>query len=132
MPRFNTDTEEIAPFDFESNLFTAHSGEKQPFNQMENSHNKNKCRFKLPEEDLKEVQQTLYDYFYKLMVKDFPEEYCVVADEETDTNAILRNSVMSKQRRAHDVYPISDELPLKQAVEQGVVRVEKSEVYRGI
>jgi hypothetical protein len=72
----------------------------------------------------------LDDYFYELMVKDFPEEYCVVADEETDTNAILRNSVMSKQRRGHDIYLMKDKLSLKQAVEQGVVQVEQSEVYR--
>lgn len=55
---------------------------------------------------MKELQQTLDNYFYELVVEDSPEEYCVVADEETDTNAIPRNSVMSKQRRNHDIYLI--------------------------
>lgn len=56
------------------------------------------------------------------MVEDSPEECCVVADEETDTNAILRNSVMSKQRRNHDIYLMKCKLSLNQAVEQGAIR----------
>ncbi len=58
------------------------------------------------------------------MIEDSLEEYCVVADEETDTNARLRNSVMSKQRRNHDIYLMRNKLSLKQAVEQGAIRVK--------
>jgi hypothetical protein len=129
MPSFNVDTEEITAFDFENTyLFTAYFDEKQLFNQLEKYYNRDKYRFKAPEGNLEEIQQTLDNYFYELVVEDSPEEYCVVADEETDTNAILRNSVMSKQRRNHDIYLMKNKLSLKQAGEQGAIRVEKSEV----
>ena len=132
MPIFNVDTEEITAFDFGNTyLFTAYFDEEQLFNQLKKYYNKDKYRFKVPEEDLEEVQQTLDNYFYELVLEDSPEEYCVVADEETDSNAILSNSVMRKQRRNHDIYLMKDKLSLEQAVEQGAIRVEKSEVNAG-
>ncbi|WP_256299320.1 hypothetical protein [Haloarchaeobius salinus] len=124
--------EEITAFDFGNTyLFTAYFDEEQLFNQLEKYYNRDKYRFKVPEEDLEEVQQTLDSYFYELVIEDSPEEYCVVADEETDSNAILSNSVMRKQRRNHDIYLMKDKLSLEQAVEKGAIRVEKSEVNTG-
>ncbi len=132
MPSFNVDMEEITAFDFGNTyLFTAYFDEEQLFNQLEKYYNRDKYRFKVPEEDLEEVQQTLDSYFYELVIEDSPEEYCVVADEETDSNAILSNSVMRKQRRNHDIYLMKDKLSLEQAVEKGAIRVEKSEVNTG-
>jgi len=129
MPSFNVDTEEITALDFENTyLFTAYFDEKQLFNQFKEYHNKDKYCFKVFDGDLEEVQQILDNYFYKLVVENSLEEYCVVADEETDTNAILRNPVMSKQRRNHDIYLMKNKLSLKQVVEQGAIRVAKSEV----
>lgn len=129
MPRFNVDTEKIIAFDFGNTyLFTAYFDENHLFNQLKKYYNRDKYRFKVPKEDLKEVQQTLDNYFYELVIEDSHKEYCVVAGEETDTNAILRNSVMSKQRRNHDIYLMKDKLSLEQAVEQGAIRVGKSEV----
>jgi hypothetical protein len=124
--------EEITAFDFGNTyLFTAYFDKEQLFNQLEKYYNRDKYRFKVPEEDLEEVQQTLDSYFYELVIEDSPDEYCVVADEETDSNAILSNSVMRKQRRNHDIYLMKDKLSLEQAVEQGAIRVEKSEVNAG-
>lgn len=132
MPSFNVDMEEITAFDFGNTyLFTAYFDEEQLFNQLKKYYNRDKYRFKVPEEDLEEVQQTLDSYFYELVIEDSPEEYCVVADEETDSNAILSNSVMRKQRRNHDIYLMKDKLSLEQAVEKGAIRVEKSEVNTG-
>lgn len=132
MPSFNVDTEEITAFDFGNTyVFTAYFDEEQLFNQLKKYYNRDKYRFKVPEEDLEEVQQTLDNYFYELVLEDSPEEYCVVADEETDSNAILSNSVMRKQRRNHDIYLMKNKLSLEQAVEQGAIRVEKSEVNPG-
>jgi hypothetical protein len=129
MPSFNVDMKEITAFDFKDTyLFTAYFDEKQLFNQLENYYYRYKYHFKVPEGYLEEVRQTLDSYFYELVIEDSPGEYCVVADEETDSNAILSNSVMSKQRRNHDIYLMKDKLSLEQAVEQGAIRVEKSEV----
>jgi hypothetical protein len=48
--------------------------------------------------------QKIYNYFYERVIEDSLEEYCVVVDEETDTNTILRSSVMSKQHQNHGIY----------------------------
>ena len=132
MPSFNVDMEEITAFDFGNTyLFTAYFDEEQLFNQLEKYYNRDKYRFKVPEKDLEEVQQTLDNYFYELVIEDSSEEYCVVADEETDSNATLSNSVMRKRRGNHDIYLMKNKLSLEQAVEQGAIRVEKLEVNAG-
>jgi hypothetical protein len=129
MPCFNIDTEDITAFDFGNRyLFTAYFDENQLFNQLEKYYNRYRYYFKVAEEDLEEVRQILDNYFCKLVVEDSTEEYCVVANEETDTDAILRNSVMSKQRQNHGIYLMKDKLSLKQAVEQRAIQIEKSEV----
>jgi uncharacterized protein (DUF1015 family) len=117
--------EEILAFDFGNTcLFTVYFDEEQLFNQLEKHYNRYKYRFKVPEEDLEEVQQTLDNYFYELVIEDSPEESCVVADEETDSNVILSNSVMRKQRRNHDIYLMKGKISIKRAVEQGAIRVK--------
>ena len=132
MPSFNVDMEEITAFDSGNTyLFTAYFDEEQLFNQLEKYYNRDKYRFKVPEKDLEEVQQTLDNYFYELVIEDSSEEYCVVADEETDSNATLSNSVMRKRRGNHDIYLMKNKLSLEQAVEQGAIRVEKLEVNAG-
>jgi len=114
MPKFNADTEEIIAFDFENTyLFTVYFDEKQLFNQLKKYYNNHKYRFKVPDKDLEEVQQTLDNYLYRLVVEDPLEEYCVVVDKETDTSAIVRNTVMSKQRRSHDIHLMKNKLSLK-------------------
>lgn len=129
MSSFNVDTEKITAFDIGNTyLFTAYFDENQLFNQLKKYYNKDKYRFNVPGEDLREVQETLDNHFYELVIKDSPEEYCVVATEETDSNTLLSNSVMRKQRRNHDIYLMKDKLSLRQAVERGAIRVEKSEV----
>lgn len=125
MSSFNVDTGEVTAFDFENTyLSTAYFGEKQLFNQLEKYYKGDRYRFKIPEEGLKEVQQTLDNYFYELVGEASLEEYCVVVDEETDSNAILRNSVMRKHRGQHKIYLMIDKSSLRQAVEQGAIRVK--------
>lgn len=100
MPRFNVESEEITASEFGNTyLFTAYFDEEQLFNQLKNYYNNDGYRFKVLAGDLKGVQQTLDNYFYELVIEDSSEEYCVVVDEETDSNAILSNSVMRKQRQ---------------------------------
>lgn len=107
MPSFNVDTEEITTFDFGNRyLFTAYFDEEQLFNQLKQYYYSDKYRFEIPDSDLKQVQQTLDSYSYKLVIEDSPENYCVVADEEANSNTILKNSVIRKQRRNHDIYLI--------------------------
>lgn len=125
MSSFKIGTEEITAFAFENTyLFTECFDKKQLFNQLKKYHNKYNYCFKVPEGGLKEVKQTLDNYFYELVIEDSPEGYCVVGNEETDTYAILRNSVMSKQPRNHDIYLMNDKLSHKQTIEQGEIRIE--------
>ena len=70
MPRFNVDTEEITAFDFGNTyLFTAYFDEEQFFNQLKKYYSRDKYRFKVLEEDPERVQQTLDNYFYKLVIE---------------------------------------------------------------
>ncbi|WP_336326488.1 hypothetical protein [Halovenus sp. HT40] len=129
MPTFDIETEEITVFEIGGTyIFKQYFDENQLFKQLEKYYNEDKYRFEIPEDDLEQVRQVLEKYYYKLEVADSVDAYCVVVDKKSDSSNILRNSVMRKEKRQHEVIVIKNKLSKKQAIEQGAVSIEKSEV----
>ena len=105
MPTFDVDREEITAFELDGRyIFKQYFDNDDRSQELEQYYNADRYRLEIPEGKLSEVRQVLDNYFYELVIEDSPEEYCVVAGEETDTNTILRSSVMSKQHRNHGIY----------------------------
>lgn len=131
MPTFDIETEEITAFDLgDTYIFKTYFDEDPVYNQLQKYYNQDKYRFEVPERELEEVEQLLDEYYYELEVTDDFEEYCVVAEKETDSSDILRNSVMKKQRGQHEIFVMKDEISVRQAVEHGGDRLEKSGVRK--
>jgi hypothetical protein len=129
MPTFDIETEEITVFEMGGTcIFKEYFDENQLFKQLEKYYNEDKYRFEIPEYDLEQVRQVLEKYYYELEAVDSVDEYCVVVDKKSDSSNILRNSVMRKEKRQHEVIVMNDKLSKKQAIEQGAVNIEKSEV----
>lgn len=127
MPTFDIEKENITAFDLgDTYIFKTYFDEDPIFNQLQKYYNEDKYRFEVPGSNLKTVEQLLDEYYYKLQATDDFEDYCVVAEKGTDSSDILRNSVIRKQRAQHEIFVMKDELSVKQAVEQGAERIEKS------
>lgn len=127
MPTFDVEKEEITAFDLgDTYILKTYFDEDPVFNQLQKYYNEDKYRFEVPDNNLETVEQLLDKYYYKLRVTDDFEDYCVVAEKGTDSSDILRNSVIRKQRAQHEILVMKDELSVKQAVEQGAERIEKS------
>ena len=131
MPTFDVEKEEITVFGLgDTYIFRTYFDEDPVFNQLQNYYNEDKYRFEVPHCELEKVERLLDEYYYELQVTDDFEDYCVVAEKGTDSSAILRNSVMRKQRAQHEIFVMKDELSVKQAMEQGAERIEKSGIQK--
>lgn len=133
MPTFDIKREDITAFDTgDTYIFKTYFDENQLFEQLETYYNENKYRFQIPHEDLGEVRQLLDEYYYELSVTANPEDYSVVVSKETGSRNILRNSVMRKHRRQHEILVMKDKISKEQAIEQGAVGLEKSGVDKEV
>jgi hypothetical protein len=131
MPTFNVEKEEITAFNLgDTYIFKTYFDKDPVYNQLQKYYNENKYRLELPDIDLDTVEQLLDEYYYELEVTDNFGDYCVVAEKGTDSSDILRNSVMRKQRAQHEIFVMKDELSVKQTVEQGAERMEKSGIQK--
>jgi len=129
MPTFEIKAEKITAFDTgERYIFKNYFDEDQLFKQLKKYYDRHKYRFEIPYEDIEEVRQLLDEYFYKLEITDRLQAYCVVVPEEADSSGILRNSVMKKQTHRHEILVMKDKISVRQAEEDGAIRLEKSEV----
>lgn len=129
MPSFDIDTEEITAFDFEETyLFRTCFDENRHFNQLETYYNSDKCRFEILEDGLPSVRQTLEEFFYELEGEDMFQDYLVVADKEADASEIRRNGIMRKQKGQQEISLMKDKSSVTQAIEQGAVPVQESQV----
>lgn len=131
MPTIDIETEEIPPFDTgDRYIFKSYFDEDQLFQQLEKYYNGDKYRFEIPYKDIEEVRQLLDEYFYELKTTERLEDYSVVVPAESDCSDILRNSVMQKHRRQHQILVMKDKLTAKQAEEKGAVPLEESPIQK--
>lgn len=132
MTEFDVEKEEVNAFKIEVTfLLKEYFWQNDLFDQLEEYYNHDKYRFEVPGGDIKEVRQILDEYHYELNIVDNLGEYCVIGDEDTDTEEILRNAVMKTRKNGVIVYLMKDELSVKQAVESGASRLPKIELGEG-
>lgn len=132
MPIFNAEKEEVSAFNLEDTyIFKTFFQEDSVFNQLQKYYNKYKYQFEVLEENQKKREQLLDKYYYELEVINKFEDYCAVAEKETISSDILRNSVVRKQRKKHEISIMKNEIPEKRVLKHSAERIEKSEIQNG-
>lgn len=132
MPTFDVEPRGITAFEMDGAfLFKEYFEQDELFDQLRKYYKSDKYRFEIPEEEFKEVRQILEDSYYDLSVADNLENYCVVADENSNTTELLKNSIMRTRRGGQEVYVMKDRLSVKQAIERGATELAEPESIAG-
>lgn len=132
MSRFDVDKVEITAFGFgETYPFKAYFSDDQLFQQPKRHYKSDNYCHKTLKEELDNPHQFLNWFPYELVTEGNLKDYPVVASKEADSNSIIRNSVMRKQRGQHEIHFINDKSSFGQAIEKGATEVEKTGVTAG-
>jgi hypothetical protein len=129
MPIFNVHREEITAFEVDGTyLFKQYFDRGDVFDALEVYYNSDKYQFEVPEREIDDVQQILYEYFFDLRIEDDLHNYCVVMEQGEDYSDVLRNSVVTRRRGSSVVFLMKDLLSVEQAVEHGGRRLSETDV----
>lgn len=130
MPTFDVDRDQINVFEVNNiYLFKQYFDNDDVFDQLKEYYNSDAYRFELPtDNDLNRAEQILEDYFYELNHVDDIEPYCVVKEKYSEHRDILRNAVVKYERGQHNIFLMKDQLSVDQALEQGAVPLEETEM----
>jgi len=133
MPQFDVDAERITVFRVDDEYLFSHYFDRQDiFADLSEYYNEDAYRFEVPTEDFDAVRERLEDaYFAPEIVTDL-EPYCVVIDKYDEHAAILKQSVVTWERRGHRFFLVKDELAVKETLEQGAERIAETEFAVGL
>lgn len=136
MPKFDVESREITAFEVGGSLlFKKYFERDELFDHLRKYYNSDKYRFEIQEDEIEDVRQILDYFYYELSVAENLERYCVVADENSDTTELIKNSVMRTRSSGQEVYVMKDSLAVKQAIERGAAKLAEQEsiaINRGV
>jgi hypothetical protein len=133
MPSFDIDPERINLFDVGDRYLFKHYFERTDiFDAISEYYNGDDYRFEVPTDELKDVRDALDEQYYKLVVIDDPEPYCVVKEQYTPHADILRNSVAHWSRDDHSFFLMKDELSVREAREAGASPISETSFVVGL
>jgi hypothetical protein len=133
MPQFDVDAERITVFRIDDEyLFSHYFDQTDVFADLSEYYNEDEYRFEVPVEDFDDVRERLEEaYFAPEVVTDL-KPYCVVIDKYDEHAAILRESVVTWERRGHRFFLMQTELSVKEALEHGADRISETDFALGL
>jgi len=132
-PAFDVDCEPITVFRVEGTYYFAHYFEREDvFAALREYYEPDSYRFEVSAADWDDVAATLADAFYEPDVVEDVEPYCVVTGKYDEHADVLRNSVLTWERRGHRFFVMKDALAVQAAVEAGARRLAETEFEAGI
>lgn len=125
MPSFDVDRERINAFEIDDTyLFKHYFDQDDVFAELRRYYNESEYRFEVPADALTEVQALLEDCFVELTVVDDVEPFCVVKCKYTDhPDVLFKASVLQREQSDYNVFLMTDQLSVEQAVNNGATRV---------
>lgn len=89
-------------------------------------------RFEVPEATFEDVRALLAEEGFEPAVVEELEPYCVVVEKYEKHAAILRNSVVSWERRGHKFFLMKDAVSVEDALQRGATHVSDTEFALGL
>ena len=130
MPSFDVDREEILVFALDDTyLFKQYFEQDELFADLREYYNDEKYRFEVPVDAFETAAERLEEHFYKPIVVEEVEPFCVVKRKYTDHPDVLFKTAVAKQSSGdHTVFLLKDRLSVEQAVEQGATRLTDADL----
>lgn len=129
----NRECEELAVFHVDEAYYFAHYFENEDlFGRLREYYDGEQYRFEVPEAEWDEVEETLWEFYYEPRVIEDVEPYCVVTGKYDEHADILRESVLTWERRGHRFFVMKTELAVDAAIEAGATPIEETAFAVGI
>lgn len=129
MPTFDVDTTTIPTFEIDDTYFFE---DQELFGKLREYYNGEQYRFEVPVGDLKDVDETLDQFYYELEPVDDLEAYCVVKKQYTTHAPILKQSVNHWTREGHHFFLMKDRQAVDFAIEQVATSISETEFVLGM
>lgn len=133
MPDFDVDRDRINVFPVgDAYVFTHYFDRTDLFEALREYYDGDAYRFEVPAAEFPRVEERLLEAYFEPVVVDDPETYCVVKEQYTEHADILRNAVVSWERRGHLFFLMEDELSVQNALDAGARRLDTTEFAFGL
>jgi hypothetical protein len=133
VPDFDVDRDRINVFPVgDEYVFTHYFDRTDLFEALQEHYNGDAYRFEVPAAEFPAVEERLLEAYFEPVVIEDPEAYCVVKKQYTEHADILRDAVVSWERRGHLFFLMEDELSVWNALEAGAQRLEETEFVFGL
>lgn len=133
VPTFDVEAESITIFAVGDEYIFSHYFEREDlFDALSPYYVSDAYRFEVPAAEFEDVTAVLEDAHLEPVVVEDLEPYCVVTERYEPHADILRNAVLTWERRGHRFFLLPDELSVRQAVENGARRLAETEFVVGL
>jgi len=133
MPTFDIDRKELTASKVDGTYpFKQYFEPDEVCDALELYYNKYKYRFEVPDGDLNEVRQVLYEYFFHPSIKGDRQSYCVVKQKDSNYGDVLKNSVLIKRHSDHIIFLMEDQLSVEQTIEYGATPLSEADIHVGL
>ncbi len=105
-------------------LFKHYFDNEEIFDKLRRYYNNQQYRFEVPNADFPKIQEFLAEFGYALIVIGGIEEYTVVVRKYTEhPGNIFKSSVLQRSEGDYNVFVMTDQAAVEQAVNQGATRL---------
>jgi hypothetical protein len=133
MPAFDVDAKPLIVFEVGNEyLFSHYFDREDVFEDLRDYYNDDAYRFEVPADEFDTVRERLEAAYFELTIITDLEPYCVVVEKYDKHADILRESVVTWERRGHRFFLMQDELAVKEALDQGAEKLAETDFALGL
>lgn len=133
MPAFDVDAKPLIVFEVgDEYLFSHYFDREDVFEDLRDYYNDDAYRFEVPADEFGTVRERLEEAYFELTIITDLEPYCVVVEKYDKHADILRESVVTWERRGHRFFLMQDEVAVKEALDQGARKLAETDFALGL
>lgn len=133
MPTFEADRTPVYLFVVDGVYHFKHFFEAEAvFEALKGYYNHEEYRFEVPVDEFEAVEAVLEAHHYEPVPVEDLEAFCVVIDRYEPHADVLRNAVLTWDRRGHRFFAMKDPAAVELALERGAGRVDESGFVVGL
>lgn len=133
MPSFEADLRPVYLFEVDGVYHFKYFFEAETaFEALKAFYNHEQYRFEVPVDEFEAVEAALEAHYYEPVAVEDLEAFCVVIDRYEPHADVLRNAVLTWDRRGHRFFVMKDPAAVELALEQGADHVDETGFVVGL
>ena len=113
----------------ESYLFKHYFDSEEVFDRLKQYYNNQQYRFEVPPDEFENLRSFIEEYGYGLVVINVIEPFIVVVKKYTaHPDNIFKSSVIQRTVNGYNCFLLTDQAPVKEAVQNGAARLTETDL----